>query len=195
MQKGHSAHSQIPAWQETRASLPEAADCPPQLRQAPTHLTRSHAGGHPPPQRCWETHSSLWPCCPKEGKPLSEEPHGHTRAVLARQEQAQPRYAPPHTLPFPPLTRRKDYGAGTGNFLSCQGMNLPLPVSRRHKAAPSGCKQTGFVQSSRKHHCFYLKQKTQDVTDEWKNVNCPTACRAPQTGECFSGSQRVSRQD
>lgn len=147
------------------------------LKQASTHLSRSHQA------------------LSKEGRALSKEPHRHIQAGFARQEQEQLRYAPPHTLPFPPLTCRKDYGASAGNFLSCQGINLPLPVSRRHKAALRGCKQTGFLWSSHKHHCFYLRQKTQDVTDEWKNVMCPTACRAPQTGECPSGSQRVSRQD
>lgn len=60
------------------------------------------------------------------------------------------------------------------------------PSSPGLQEAQSDLKQTGFVSSSCRHHCLYLQQKIQDVTDEWKNAGCPAACRAPQTGEHFS---------
>lgn len=158
----------------------------PPLRPSPWSQACTHCG-RVAKARC---------SCPQEGEARSRDPQdctGHGHVCWARASTAGVCLA--QTLPPPSLVCQKDRGAGARNISSCQGMSHPPPVSRRHKETSSSLRQTGFVLSSCKHRCFYLKQKTQDVTDEWRNADRPAACRAPQTGECFSGSRRVSRQD
>lgn len=160
-----------PMWMAVRSPSPQSQACSRCSRVAKAQRSCPWEG---------DAHSrDLWACA------------GHVcwaRASTARVCLAQ-------MLPSPSLVCQKDRGAGAGNVSSCQGMSCPPPVSRRHKETSSSLRQTGFVLSSCKHRRFYLKQKTQDVTDERRNADRPAACRAPQTGECFSGSQRVSRQD
>lgn len=106
------------------------------------------AGFHPPHQK--PPHN-----CPRRGELSARSPTDIPWLdLLGKNKNSSD--MPQHTHSSS-LTCRKDYGARAGNFLSCQGISLPLPVSRRHKAALRGCKQTGFLWSSHKHRCFYLK--------------------------------------